>query len=102
MASELQVFEQANLAVFQRLHDFKKQKEEMEKAEKELKDYLLQAMEENGIKSFKNEYITISHIEASTSTSIDLKALEKEEPELYKDLLKDYPKVTSKKAYTVK
>ena len=99
MDNELQVFEQANLAVFKRLHDFKKQQELMKKQEEDLKAELLKSMEEYGIKSFKNEYITISYVEGSTSVSIDLKTLEKKEPELYKDLLEDYPKVTNRKAY---
>lgn len=51
---------------------------------------------ELGDEGFKDEAITISRSKASESTSIDLKALEKAEPELYADLLKDYIKVTKR------
>ena len=54
-------------------------------------------MDEYGIVSFKNDYVTISLVKGSTTVSIDLKTLEKNEPQLYKDLLKDYPKETVKK-----
>ena len=98
--NELQVFEQANMVVFKKLSEFKKQQDLLKKQEEEdFKAQLLKSMEEFGIKSFKNDYVTISHVEASSSTTIDLKALESKEPKLYEDLLNDYPKVTNKKAY---
>lgn len=103
--NEIAVFEQSNLAVFKALHDLKKQKEELERQENVAKGMLEEAMEEYGIKSFKNEYITISYVEASTSESIDTKKLQEKEPELYNELLADYPKVTTRKAcvrFTVK
>lgn len=56
-------------------------------------------MDAYDIKSIDNQYIKITRVNGSTSTSIDLKALEKEEPELYAELLKDYPKVTNRKPY---
>lgn len=96
---ELQVFEQTNMVVFKKLSEFKKQQDLLKKQEEEFKAELLKSMEEFGIKSFKNDYVTISHVEASSSTSIDLKELEKKEQKLFEDLLKDYPKVTNKKAY---
>lgn len=97
--NELELFEKQNLAVFKQLADFKKKQEEMKKQEDELKAQLEKSMDEYDIKSFKNDYITISYVEGSISETIDLKALENKEPELYKDLLKDYKKVTSKKPY---
>lgn len=97
--NELQVFEQQNLAVFQRLQEFKKKQKEMEDQEKKLKKQLETSMAEYGIKSFKNEYISISYVEGSESTSIDMKKLEEAEPSLYKELLADYPKVKATKPY---
>jgi pantothenate kinase-related protein Tda10 len=99
MANDLQIFEQSNLAIFQKLAEFKKAQEQMKSQEEELKAQIEKAMEEYCVKSFKNEYITISYVEGSTSESIDLKELEKKEPELYKDLLGDYPKITTRKPY---
>ena len=46
---------------------------------------------------YKDDDVTITRTAGSTSTSIDLKALEKKEPELYAELLADYIKTTTKK-----
>lgn len=99
MENELQIFEEKNIAIFRQLADFKRQQEALKKQEEEIKAKLEKSMEEYGVKSFKNDYITITYVEASSSESVDLKALEKKEPELYKELLNDYKKVTNKKAY---
>ena len=42
--------------------------------------------------------VTVSYTSASETTSIDLKQLEEKEPELFNDLVKDYSKVTKRKA----
>ena len=97
--NEVQVFEQKNLAVFKQLQDFKKKQKEMEDQEKKLKKQLEESMSEYGIKSFKNDYITISYVAGSESTSLDVKMLEEKEPSLYKELLADYPKVKTTKPY---
>lgn len=99
MENQVKEFEQANLEVFKELSDFKKQQEKLKQSEEKVKAYLLKQMEEYGVKSLKNEYITISHVEASTTTSVDLKKLQEKEPECYAGLIADYPKVTKKKAY---
>lgn len=97
--NELTVFEQQNLVVFQRLAEFKKAKDEMEAQEAKLKADLEKSMQEYGIKSFKNDYVTLSFVEAITNETIDLKAFKEKEPKLYDELLGDYRKVTNKKAY---
>lgn len=97
--NEVALFEQHNLEVFQRLAEFKKTKEQMERVEEKLKAELEKSMQDYGIKSFKNDLITISYVEASTSESIDLKAFKEKEPKLYDELLGDYRKVTNRKPY---
>lgn len=97
--NEVQVFEQASMIIFQKLAEFKKTKDELEQQEAKLKADLEKAMQEHGIKSFSNDYVTLSFVEASSSESIDLKAMQEKEPELYAELLADYKKVTNKKAY---
>lgn len=97
--NEVALFEQASMVIFTKLAEFKKQKEAMEAAETKLKADLEKSMMEYGIKSFKNDYVTLSYVEASTSETIDLKAMQAKEPELYEELLGDYRKVTNKKAY---
>lgn len=95
----LKRFEEKNLAVFQQMADLKRQIKALEDQQEKLKKGVLEAMEHYGVQSFKNEYITISYIAGSTSTSIDLKELQKNEPELYDELLQDYPKVTERKGF---
>lgn len=97
--NEVQVFEQQHMQVFKQLADITKAKKQIEDQEKKVKEQLEKAMDEYDIKSIDNQYLKITRVNGSTSTSIDLKALEKEEPKLYSELLEDYPKVTTKKSY---
>lgn len=99
MSNELVKFEEKYVEKFNQLSELKKQKDAIEKIEKSVKEELERAMDEYEIKSVKTDKITISRVEESVTTSIDLKALEENEPECYKGLLEDYPKVTTKKAY---
>ena len=98
-ATAIKRFEERNLAVFKELNALKQKIKELEKQEDEIKKGIQDAMEHYGVKSFKNEYITISYVPESTSESIDLKALQANEPELYEELLADYKKVTTRKGY---
>lgn len=103
--NKVALFEQQHLEAFKQLGELKKEQDRLAEIEKNVKSELEQAMIENDIVAIKNQYITISRVSASETTSIDLKKLEEKEPELYKDLLRDYPKVTTKKAsirFTVK
>lgn len=97
--AEIEVFENMYLQAFQQLAQVTKEKKRLEDQEKKFKEQLEKAMDEHNIKSIDNQYMKITRVAASTSTSVDLKELEKEEPTLYKELLEDYPKVTNKKAY---
>lgn len=100
-SNEVLAFTEKHLSVFQNLQMFKKQKEEMEKEEAALKDYLVNAMEEAGIKSIDNDYVKITHVaEGKPSVSLDTKKLQEKEPKLYEELLGDYPKTKKgSKAY---
>ena len=95
---ELQVFENQHLAVFQNLAEVAKQKKALEDQEKEIKSQLEKLMDEYKIKSLDNQFIKIIRVASSSSTTIDLKKLEEKEPDLFKDLLADYPKTTTRKA----
>lgn len=95
----LKRFEERNLAVFKELGALKQQIKELEAQQDKLKQGIQEAMEHYGVTSFKNEYITISYVPESKSESIDLKALQAHEPELYAELLEDYKKVTKRKGY---
>ncbi|PGE40984.1 hypothetical protein COM63_31175, partial [Bacillus cereus] len=57
------------------------------------------AMDEHGITSIDNDLIKITRVEATTSTSLDVTKLKAEEPQLYGELIGDYPKVSNRKAH---
>lgn len=97
--NELQVFEEKSLVLAKGLKALKTEKERLEKEEKDLKDTLEKLFNEYDLKSFKNDYFSITKVSDSETKSIDLKDMEKKEPELYAELLKDYPKVTMRKGY---
>lgn len=97
--TEIQTFENQHLAVFQQLSEITKSKKQLEEQEKKVKEELEKAMDEHNIKSIDNQFIKITRVAASSSTSVDLKALENEEPDLYRELIEDYPKVINRKAY---
>ena len=95
---EVQVFENQYLALFQNLAGVVKKKKVLENEEKIVKEQLEKLMDEYGIKSLDNQFIKIIRVAGSSSTTIDLKKLEEQEPDLFKDLLADYPKTTTRKA----
>jgi predicted phage-related endonuclease len=99
MSNEVQVFENKYLAVMANIALLEKQVKEMQEKQKALKADLEKAMDEYDIKSIDNDYLKITRVAASSSTSIDLKKLQEKEPGLYGELLEDYPKVTTRKAY---
>ncbi len=99
MENNLVLFEQNQMLVFESLVAITNKKKELEEKEKSIKEKIKAAMNEYGVKSFKNDLITISNVEGSESVSIDLKELQKKEPKLYKELLEDYPKVSKKAGY---
>lgn len=95
---EVQAFENQYLSVFQNLAEVTKQKKALEDQEKKVKSQLEKLMDEYGIESLENQFIKIIRVAGSSSTTIDLKKLEEQEPDLFKDLLADYPKTTTRKA----
>lgn len=76
------------------LKDINDEKKALEEREKTIKASIESNLNEEG---YKTDYVTVSYSSPSTTTSVDLKALEEKEPDLYNDLLKDYPKVTTRK-----
>lgn len=65
------------------------QKKEIESKQKQLKDELLLAMEQNGVKSIDNEQLKISYIAPKKQSRFDTKSLQKEMPEIYEAYLKE-------------
>lgn len=56
---------------------------ELTEKKKQLSEGLLKLMQDNDVKSYKGEYITLSRKAASTREDIDKKKLKKEYPEVY-------------------
>ena len=79
----------AELAVYTLITQIK----ELDAKKKDLSKGLLKLMQDNDVKSYKGEYITLSRKAAYTKKSIDNKKLEDEYPEVYAACLKttDYP-----------
>lgn len=68
---------------------FQEQKELMELREQKIKQAILEAMEANGIKSYENDFIKMTYVEATTRKSVDTKALK--EQGLYDAFTKETP-----------
>ncbi|WP_288745168.1 hypothetical protein [uncultured Enterococcus sp.] len=101
MENEVTLFENQYLPVMANYALLNQQIKDAQEKLDGMKNQLVEGMDQYDIKIIDNDYCKITRVEASESTSIDLKKVNSNEPELYEDLLKDYPKVTKRKA-TVK
>ncbi|WP_002145546.1 hypothetical protein [Bacillus cereus] len=97
--NEVQAFENKYLAVMTAIAIHTQQEKNLAAQSKKLKAELEKAMDEHGIESIDNDLINIKRIKATTSTTIDVTKLKADEPELYGELLGDYPKVSNRKAH---
>lgn len=70
----------------------------MEAYANSIKEKIKDLMEEEGVKNVENDSVKCSIIPGSTTTTVDTLKLKKKEPELWEELLKDYPKETTRKA----
>lgn len=64
--------------VLEKFHEFQVVKAKMELEEKKVKEALLKAMEDNGIKSFENDFVKITYKAPTTRKSVDTQALKDE------------------------
>ena len=80
--TDIEVFQSKAAAVIQRIGNLVQQKVEIEAAEKSMREQLQQAMEQHGIKTFDNEIIKITYVDASTRESIDGMKLKAQMPEI--------------------
>ena len=78
----LQVFQQGQLVVLQKIADIVTAKKKLEEQEKELKEKLKEAMEKYNIKKFESDILNITYVAESTKTSIDSAKLKKKYPEI--------------------
>jgi septal ring factor EnvC (AmiA/AmiB activator) len=100
---ELSVFEQQYMSVMKNLSDMTKQKKKIEKQEKLIKANLGKVMDEYGIKSLDNQFLKIIRVaESKGKATVDLDKMQKEEPELFDELIKDYPKTAGAKKASIR
>jgi len=93
----LQVFQQGQLAVLQKIADIVTAKKKLEEQEKALKEILKDAMERCNIKKFESDILNITYVAETTATSIDSAKLKKKYPAIAEECSK-----TSKKSAYVK
>lgn len=99
MENDIKVFEEKSLVIAEGLKKLKDEKQRLEKEEKDLKNTLEKLFNQYDLKSFKNDYFSITRVEASESVSLNEKEFKEKEPELYEELLEDYKKVSKRKGY---
>lgn len=87
------------LALMQGICELAKSKKELEDQDKEMRQTLLDLCSEYDIQSIDNDFVKITKCKGSESITIDLKKMQDKEPDLYDELLNDYPKKTVRKEY---
>lgn len=92
--NELIAFESATLAITQTIATIAKEKERLDAEDKKMRQELEEAMNAYGIKDFENQFVKITHIDATTKTTVDSKKLKAELPDVYQK----YSKVSNVKA----
>ena len=93
--NEVAVFESSVLAITEVISNIAKQKEQLDAEDKKMREELEAAMNTYGINSFENQYVKITHVDATTKTTVDSKKLKVELPEVYEK----YSKISNVKGY---
>lgn len=91
----LQVFQQGQMEVIQKIADIVTAKKKLEEDEKDLKEKLKLAMEKCNIKKFTSDILNITYVAATTATSVDSKKLKEKHPSIYDEC----SKTSNKSAY---
>ena len=99
--NQMVAFKSSVLAITQSIANIAKQKEKLDAEDKKMREELQKAMESYGVDSFENEHVKITHIGATTKTSVDSKKLKAELPDIYQKYSKvsnvgGYVKITVK------
>lgn len=94
---ELQTMQGSIPDVVHRITELSVLKKKIEAEEKLMKEKLVEAMEQNNIKSFENDEVKFVYVAPTTRTSLDSAKLKKDHP----DIVKEYQK-TSKVSASVR
>lgn len=74
--------------------DLQNKQKELQTKNEEIKEQIKTSMEENDVKKFENDYISITYVAPTTRTTIDSKLLK----EKYEDIYKECSKVSDVKS----
>lgn len=78
----LPVLSEENMPVIEQIQNLEIEAKKIKEKEEKLKAILLKAMEDNNIKKWEDDVLTISYIAPTTRNSIDSTKLKKEMPEV--------------------
>jgi predicted phage-related endonuclease len=92
---QMTVFKSSVLAITQTIANIATQKKRLEDEDKKMREELEQAMSAYGVNDFENEFVKITHVGATTKTTVDSKKLKAELPDIYQK----YSKVSDVKGY---
>lgn len=90
-------FSDKYIATLQRYADLETTIKELEETKKKVRAEIQEAMEFYGVRSFENDFLKLTLVAPSVSTTIDTKALRISDPDTYDTLMEKYPKVTERK-----
>ena len=85
----LELFQQGQAEVIQKISDLIIAKKTLEEREKELKRQLKEAMENCNIKKFESDILNLTYVAETTATSIDSAKLKKKYPEIAEECSKE-------------
>ena len=101
MENAVTLFEQKHMMAFLELRNLANEVKAKEERMKAIKETIERGMEEHGIASINNDYVTISHVPANPGKpKLDETAWKAEDPDGYHKVFSKYNKMSgAKKAY---
>lgn len=80
--NSLTAFQSKEIVLINTISSIEQQKKALEEQSKTMRERLLQAMEQYGVKKFENDVLSVTYVAPTTRTSIDSTRLKKELPEV--------------------
>lgn len=93
--NELVAFKSEVLTITKAIANIQREKERLDEENQKMRTELEKAMNAYGVTTFENEFVKITHIDATTKVSVDSKKLKSELPDIYAK----YSKVSDIKGY---
>lgn len=80
--NSLAAFQGKEIALINAISSIEQQKKALEEQSKTMREKLLQAMEQYGVKKFENDMLSVTYVAPTTRTTIDSTKLKKDMPEI--------------------